>query len=206
MDRGEKWVECWSRWISQQVSRKHWRSFGEGKNSSKNWITLGSPSVATIVEKQDTSAEIVQVSLSVDSSEESDLLHNPPEYMEADPALAYLDSPLRPVSQPTLVDPVDPLYKLNLICPSLFRTLSEAEKSSISEYPWLSVKRSESLSSQAAVETPLTGSQNPTDHSLHLSPGLSESPVPPPVETNLSSLLPALQKSALSLLLRQIAG
>jgi hypothetical protein len=71
----------------------------------------------------------------VDSSEESDLLHNPPEYMEVDPALAYLDSPLRPVSLPTPVDPADPLYKLNLICPSLFRTLSEAEKSSISEFP-----------------------------------------------------------------------
>jgi hypothetical protein len=37
--------------------------FGEGKNSSKNWITLDSPSVATTVGKQDTSAAIVRVSL-----------------------------------------------------------------------------------------------------------------------------------------------
>jgi hypothetical protein len=36
----------------------------------------------------------------IDSSEDSDLHLNPPDYMEADPSLVYLDSPLRPVSLP----------------------------------------------------------------------------------------------------------
>jgi len=67
-----------------------------------------------------------------DFSEELDLFQHPPDYTEADPSLAHLDSPHRPIL------PDEPLFKLSQICPSLLKSLTDIEKRSLTDLPWFS--------------------------------------------------------------------
>jgi hypothetical protein len=71
------------------------------------------------------------------STEEEELHLNPPDYLEADPSLSYLDPNLS--SSPPLPGQADLLiHKLRQLCPSLFHTLSASEKEAINSFRWLS--------------------------------------------------------------------
>jgi hypothetical protein len=71
----------------------------------------------------------------LDQSEEEDLHLSPPEYMDPDPSLAYLN--VLPSFNSSLESgQVDsPLNKVSQICPSLFSSLSETEKTSVLNFP-----------------------------------------------------------------------
>jgi hypothetical protein len=127
------------------------------------------------------------------STEEEDLHLNPPDYMEADPSLAYLDP--NPASSPPLPGQADsPIHKLKQICPSLFFSLSASEKEAINCFHWLS-------SIPCAVTPPL---QTDSPPSLAMTAPTSHCPLQSTVETTqlpdtshdlslLTSTPPALQ-------------
>jgi hypothetical protein len=77
--------------------------------------------------------------LPIEPSEDFDLHLNPPEYMEADPALDFLEVPIlnrAPLPYQDRLFLRDP--SLNLLCPTFFKSLSVAEKDLTNSFLWLS--------------------------------------------------------------------
>jgi hypothetical protein len=105
-----------------------------------------------------------------DSSEEEDLLLNPPDYMDPDPALAHLEVPPSFLSSLESDQAFSPLKKVSQICPSLFSSLSEAEKNTVLNFPWLSSRTSVSPPAQDVSSPPSPAELDPSPSTLTAQP------------------------------------
>jgi hypothetical protein len=116
--------------------------------------------------------------------------------MDSDPSLDYLDTPPEPPSPP-LPGQAEPLtYKMNQLCPSLFKSLSAAEKETINSYHWLSSSFCTKPPLPEAEMPQLPAFSTPSNHSLHLtSVDPTDFPASSPISPPLPPSLPAKQPS-----------
>jgi hypothetical protein len=71
-------------------------------------------------------------------TEDDDLLLNPPEYVDEDPSLSFLEVPSEPLPPPSFGQCVSFSDKIKQHCPLLFNSLSDTEKEALNNSLWLS--------------------------------------------------------------------